>query len=82
MPTISPNTSNQNFEIAISFNLVESSENWIFEDDSPFTALRARVVIYDLGAYKVFIESVVVETQKGLNLLEIERAFALFNSLT
>ena len=44
------------------------------------TALRVRVVIYALGAYKVFIESVVVETQKWLIRLEIERPSALFNS--
>jgi hypothetical protein len=44
------------------------------------TALRARVEIYALGAYKVFIENFVVETQKGLIRLEIERASALFNS--
>ena len=44
------------------------------------TALRARVVIYTLGAYKVFIESFVIETQKGLIQLEIESASALFNS--
>jgi hypothetical protein len=28
-------------------------------------ALRVRVVIYALGAYKVFIESVVIELRKG-----------------
>ena len=44
------------------------------------TALRVRVVFYALGAYKVFIGSVVVETQKGLIQLEIERPSALFNS--
>ena len=46
----------------------------------PLTALRARVVSYALGAYKVLIESVVVETSKGLIQLEIHRANALFNS--
>jgi hypothetical protein len=45
------------------------------------TALRVRVEIYALGVYKVFIESVVVETKKGLNRLEIERPRALFNIL-
>ena len=43
------------------------------------TALGVRVVIYALGAYKMFIESVVVETQKGLIRLETERACALFH---
>jgi len=44
------------------------------------TALRVRVVIYALGAYTVFIESVVVETQKGIISLEIEKPSALFNN--
>ena len=42
--------------------------------------LKATVVSYALGAYKAFIESVVVETSKGLIQLEIERASAFFNS--
>jgi hypothetical protein len=66
MPTISQNTSCQNFEIAILFNAVERSGNYIFELDTPPRAFRTRVVSYTLGAYKVFIESVVVETSKGL----------------
>ena len=61
---MSPNTSNQNFEIAILFNVVERSGNYIFELDIPPTVFRARVVSYALGASKVFIESVVVETSK------------------
>jgi hypothetical protein len=48
-PTISPNKSNQNFEIAILFNLVERSGNYVFEDDNPLTALRSRLVRYALG---------------------------------
>ena len=63
-PPISPNTSNKNFEIAILFNVVEKSGNYIFGDDTPPTALRVRVVIYALGTYKVFIEWAVVETSK------------------
>ena len=35
-----------------------------FEDDNPLTALRARVLSYALGAYKVFIEDGDVETSK------------------
>ena len=46
----------------------------------PPTALRERVVSYALGAYKVFIETVVVETSKELIQLEIERASVFFNS--
>jgi hypothetical protein len=59
-PTISPYTSNQNFEIAIFFNVVESSGYYFFEDDHhpppTHTHLRARVVSYGLAAYKAFIE--------------------------
>ena len=43
-------------------------------------SLRARVVSYALGAYKVLIDRVVVKLQKGLIQLAIERASALFNS--
>jgi len=46
MPTISPNTSNQNFEIAIMFNIVERSGDYVFHDDNTNTALRARVASY------------------------------------
>jgi hypothetical protein len=56
-PTIYPNTSNQHFEIAILFNVVERHGNHVFEDDKPSTAPMAKVVSYALGAYKVFIES-------------------------
>jgi hypothetical protein len=49
-PTISPKTSNKNLEIAILFNVVEKSGNYIFEDDIPPTALSARVVSYALEA--------------------------------
>ena len=34
-PAICANTSNQNFEITILFNVVQRSENYVFEDDSP-----------------------------------------------
>ena len=64
MPKISPNTSNQNFETAILFKVVEKSGNYIFEDDPSPTSLRAKVVSYALGTYTVFIESDVVETSK------------------
>ena len=52
--------------------MVESSGNYVFEDDNPSspTALRARIVSYALGAYKVFIEGVVVETSKGFTRCE------------
>jgi hypothetical protein len=51
-----PKTSNQNFEVAILFSVVKRTGNYVFEDDTPtITALRARVVSYALGAYKVFL---------------------------
>jgi hypothetical protein len=40
--------------------LCSTSGNYIFEDDNPPTALRARVVSYALAAYKVYIEKVIV----------------------
>jgi hypothetical protein len=36
------------------FDVVKKSGNYVFEDDTPPTALRARVKSYALGAYKVF----------------------------
>jgi hypothetical protein len=36
----------------------------MFEEDTPPTALRARVVSYALKLDKVFIESIVVDTSK------------------
>ena len=69
MPTFPPITSNQNFKIAISFNVVESSGNYVFEDDNPPTPLRAMVISYALGAYKIFIEGVVIETSKKAHLI-------------
>jgi hypothetical protein len=64
MPTISLNTSNQNFEIVILFNIVKSSGNEVLEDNNLPAPLRARVISYALGAYQVFIDSVVVQTSK------------------
>jgi hypothetical protein len=49
IPTISPNTSNQNIEIGILFNVIENSGYCVFEDDKPIKLLRARVVSYALG---------------------------------
>jgi hypothetical protein len=53
-PTIFPNTSNKNFEIAILFSIV------VFQIDNMFLRRRlphkigARVLSYGLGSYKVF----------------------------
>jgi hypothetical protein len=47
---------------------------------TPLRALCPIVASYALEAYKVCIESVVVEISKGLIQLEIERASAFFNS--
>jgi hypothetical protein len=46
------------------FDVVKKSRNYAFEDDTPPTAFRARVVSYALGVYKVLIESFVVEISK------------------
>jgi hypothetical protein len=43
--------------------IVEGSGNYVFEFDNP-PVLRAKVVSYALGEYKVLIESVVVKTSK------------------
>ena len=64
-PTISPKTFNQSLEIAILFNVVESSVNYVFKYDEPPRVPRAKVVSYALGAYKVFIDRAVVKLQKG-----------------
>ena len=64
-PTISSNALNQNFEIAILFNIVERSENYVFEDCNPPTALRARVVSCAIRAYKVYIERLVTKFLEG-----------------
>ena len=60
MPTISPQPSNQNFDIAILFNVVESSGNYMFEQDNPPTVFRARVISSALGAYMVLMEEMLV----------------------
>jgi hypothetical protein len=70
-PTISPNTFNQSLEIAILFNVVESSGNYVFKDDSSPRSPRAKVVSYALGAYKVFIVRVIVKTPKGAHSIGI-----------
>ena len=74
------NTSNQNFSIAILFSVVNFRVEIIFLSRTLPKALRARVVSYALGAYKVFTERIVVKTSKGLIRLEIEMISALFNS--
>jgi len=65
MPHPLLNTFDQNFDIDIWFKVVEKSKNYVFENENPPTALRTRVVSYALGAYKVFIESIVVKTSKS-----------------
>jgi len=58
-PTICSNTSNQNFKIAILFNIVERVGNYVSEENNPHTAHRARVESYALWAYKVYIEMMI-----------------------
>jgi len=61
MPTISPNKSNRNFEIAILFSVVKRSRNYVFEVDKSHPAtLGERVLSYALAPYKVFIERMAV----------------------
>ena len=61
-PIISPNTFNQNFEIAIVFKVNERSGNYVFEGDNPPppTAIKARAVTCVLGTFKVYIERVIL----------------------
>jgi hypothetical protein len=61
-PVISPNTFNQNFEITIFFNIVGRSGNYVFEGEPH--PLRTRFVSHALGAFKVFIERVIVQTSE------------------
>jgi hypothetical protein len=63
-PTSSRKTSNQNFEIAILFSVVDFQIEIMFLRRTLPKAFRARVVSYALGAYKIFIEHVVAETSK------------------
>jgi hypothetical protein len=63
-PSFPPNRSNNNIDIAIFYNVVERSGNYVFEEDTPPTALRKRVVSYALGEYTIFAESLVVGTSK------------------
>jgi hypothetical protein len=64
-PTISPNTSNKDFEIVILFHAVQSSGNYTFEQDILPTVFMAMVISYALRLYKVFIEIFILETRKG-----------------
>jgi hypothetical protein len=59
-PTNSPNTTSQNLEIAILFNVVKSSGNYMFEQDTPPTVFRARVISHALRAYMVLMEGILV----------------------
>jgi hypothetical protein len=65
-PTFSPNTFNQNFEITVLFNVVLISRNLVFGDNSPPTALKARVLSFALEC-KVFLERVVGGTSKRVH---------------
>jgi hypothetical protein len=59
-PTTSPNTSNPNFDIAISFNIVESSGNYMFEQDTPPTVFRGKGDNLCPGAYMVLMGGILV----------------------
>ena len=64
MPTISPNTSNQSFGIAILFSVVKRSGNYVFQDDNPPTVLWASVVSCALGHIRFPVERGVVQTSE------------------
>ena len=57
-PTISPNTSNQNFEIAILLSTVKRSKNHVFEDEDPRPPWCKGFKLYT-GGTQSFIERVV-----------------------
>ena len=80
-PTVSLNTFNRNFEISILFSIVERSRDYVFEDDNPPppTALRARVVSYALGAFKVCIERAIVETLEGAHWIDNQKSKCPFS---
>ena len=61
MPTIFPNTSNKNFEIALLSNIIQRSGNYVFEDDNPLTALMARVISYAKDADKIYAPDYIFE---------------------
>ena len=55
---ISPKSSHQNIEVAIMFRVVGRSSVYVFQVDNPH---RGRFLRYVLGAYKVFMEWVVIK---------------------
>jgi hypothetical protein len=64
-PIISPKITNPHVDLAFLFNIAERWGNYVFEDENPPPiALRTRIVSYTLGAYKIFIESFVVQASK------------------
>jgi hypothetical protein len=60
MPIILPNTSNLNFEITVLFNVFDFQIKNIFLRRTLPTNLRARVLSYALGTYKVFIIIIII----------------------
>ena len=78
-PIIYPKLSDQNFEIAILFNVVERVANNVFEDENPTQPSGLRVLVLPWGHIIFFIENFVVEATKGFIRFEIERASVLFN---
>ena len=62
-PTISPNTSNRYFEIAILFNLVERSGNYVFEDDHSRQGKGYKLCSGDIKG--IYIERMIVQTLEG-----------------
>ena len=68
-PIILPNTSNQNFEIAILFSVVDFLIESMFLRRTFHHNPQGKGFKLYPGVYKVFIEGVIIETSKGAHLI-------------
>ena len=68
-PTISPHTSNQNFERAILLNVFEKSRKCVLGWHPPLKGGGERVVSYVLVASKFYIERATAYTSEGGHLI-------------
>ena len=65
-PNISPNTSNQNFDIAVLFNAVDNSGNYMFEQDTPHTVFRGKGYnLYPGGIYGSYGRNARINFREG-----------------
>jgi len=65
----SPVASNQNFKIAILFEIVQRSNEKTSGSSQPPRKNGERVVIYVTGAYNVFMEELVLRTSEGTQMI-------------